>query len=123
MPINVNFVKLCLGYILAIFPIFLLIGPLVSELSLLILIIFSIYFILKEKKLNFLFNRFFVFFVLFYISTLFSTLINFYNLDYSKSAIFYIRLPLFAIGIWYILENFDIFNKKITLHILLFFQY
>ena len=108
------------GYGIAIFPFLLLIGPLISELFLISLIFFSFFIIIKEKKVFYL-NRFLVFFGIFYLSTLFSTLINFYNFDYAIGGILYFRIPLFAISIWFILDNFKFSDKKIVLFYGIFF--
>lgn len=108
-------------YGLICFPLLLLIGPLISELFLISVIIFSLFRIIKEKKVIFFKNRFLVFFILFYLSTVFSTLVNFYNFDSAIGGIFYLRIPLFAISIWFILDNFNIFNKKTIVFYNLFF--
>tara|TARA_B100000963_G_scaffold325922_1_gene312533 strand:- start:5465 stop:5689 length:225 start_codon:yes stop_codon:yes gene_type:complete len=70
MNLKINLSKILFGYGLAIFPLFLLIGPLISELFLISVIFFSIFFIIKEKKYNFYFNRF-AFFFYFFIYQLF----------------------------------------------------
>ncbi len=90
----------------------LLVGPLFSELFLISVIVFFLLSIVKEKKEIFYRNKFFIFFLIFYISTIYSTLINYYNLDLSISGIFYFRILLFSFSIWFVLENFDVFNKK-----------
>ncbi len=121
MILNKETIKLFFGYGVGIFPLFLLIGPLVSELLLILIIIFATIVIFKDKQFIYL-NRYLVFFALFYISTVFSTLINFYNFDYTKGALFYFRIPLFAFSIWFVLNNSNIFNKKIVLFYTLFFS-
>ena len=104
------------------FPLLLLVGPLVSELFLISIIIFFLFQIIKEKNFIFYKNNFLIFFLLFYISTFYSTLLNFYHLNNTIGAIFYFRIPLFAFSIWFILEKFDLFNKKIiTLYIIFFY--
>ena len=110
------------GYGLVFFPLLLLIGPLISELFLISIVVFSIFYIIKKKKKKFYQNRFLFFFILFYISTIYSTLLNYYNLDSSISGIFYFRILFFPISIWFILENFDFFNKKSILFYNLFFM-
>mgnify|MGYP001157296761 FL=1 len=121
MILNKNNIKLLFSYGVGIFPLFLLIGPLVSELFLILIIIFATIAIFKDKQFVY-FNRYLVFFGLFYISTVFSTLINFYNFDYTKGALFYFRIPLFAFSIWFVLSNSNIFNKRIVLFYTLFFS-
>lgn len=112
MILKINPLFFFFGYGLVFFPLLLLIGPLFSELFLILLIIFSLIFIIKGKKEIFYKNKFFIFFLLFYISTIYSTLLNYYNFDYSISGISYFRILLFPFSIWLILKNFDIFNKK-----------
>tara|TARA_Y100000590_G_scaffold357403_1_gene412196 strand:+ start:4954 stop:6279 length:1326 start_codon:yes stop_codon:yes gene_type:complete len=116
-----NISKFFFGYGIAIFPLLLLIGPLISELFLISIIIFSTFYVLREKKVIYFKNRFFIFFLLFYLSTVYSTLLNFYNLDNSLAGLFYFRIPLFAFSVWYILNNFNIFNKKTIIFYNLFF--
>ena len=85
-----------LKYGLVIFPLLLLLGPLVSELFLISIVIFFVFQIIKEKNIIFYKNKFLIFFTLFYLSTIYSTLSNFYNLESTIGAIFYFRIPLFA---------------------------
>ena len=121
MILKNQFEKYFFGYGLAIFPFLLMIGPLISEVFLVLSIIFASYSIYKEKNYKYIKNKFFIFFLLLYFIILISTLLNFYSFDYSKSGIFYFRIPLFAISAWYILDKFQIFNKKILgLYIIIF---
>ena len=121
MNLKINFPLFFFGYGLVFFPLLLLTGPLFSELFLISVIIFSLFFIIKEKKEIFYKNRFFIFFLVFYISTLYSTLLNYHNLDLSISGIFYFRILLFSFSIWFVLENFNVFNKKAIFFYNLFF--
>lgn len=116
-----QFFKYFFGYGVAIFPFLLLIGPLISEIFLILSVIFATYSIVVEKNYKYFNNKFFKFFSIFYLVVLFSTLLNYHGFDNSKSAIFYFRIPLFAISIWYILDKFEIFNKKILIFYSLFF--
>ena len=116
-----NISKTIFGYGIAIFPLFLLIGPLFSEIFLISIIFYSIFLIIKENKYNFFLNKFVLVFLLFYLSTLFSTIYNFYNFNYAKGGIFFFRIPLFAISIWFILERYEFFNKKMVVFFLLLF--
>ncbi len=114
MNLETKLSKYFFGYGLAFFPLFLFIGPLVAEIFLTISIIFFLFFAIKEKISLFYKNRFLIFFSLFYLSTLYSTLSNFYNFDTIENGIFYFRIPLFAFSVWFILERFNFFNKKIV---------
>mgnify|MGYP006879511123 FL=1 len=110
------------GYGLCVFPLFLLIGPLISEIFLISIIFFSFYFIFKLNKSYFYSNRYTIFFIIFYLSVLISTLLNFYNFDYAISGIMYFRLPLFALASWFVFENYKLFSKKIVIFYIFFFS-
>ena len=120
MNISPSIFKYFFGYGVLIFPLFLLLGPLISEVYLILLILFALYYIHKENKFHFYKNKFVIFFFIFYISTLISTIINFYNYDYAKSGILYFRIPLFSIAIWYALTKYDLFSKKIITFYIIF---
>ena len=120
MNIIPSIFKYFFGYGVLIFPLFLLLGPLISEVYLFLLVLFALYYIHKENKFHFYKNKFVIFFFIFYISTLISTIINFYNYDYAKSGILYFRIPLFSIAIWYALTKYDLFSKKIISFYIIF---
>ena len=120
MSISPSIFKYFFGYGVLIFPLFLLLGPLISEVYLILLVSFAFYYIHKENKFHFYKNKFVIFFFIFYLSTLTSTLINFYNYDYAKSGILYFRIPLFSIAIWYALTKYDLFSKKILIFYIIF---
>ena len=115
MNLKINLSKLFWSYSLCLFPLFILVGPLIAEFYIFAIIIFTHIHIINERKIYFLNNKYVIFFILFYISTIFSTLLNFYNFDYSKSAIFFFRFPIFSIAIWYFLKTYNgtLFNYKI----------
>ena len=121
MNSELNISKTIFGYGIVVFPLFLLVGPLFSEIFLISIIFYSIFLIIKENKYNFFLNKFVLVFLLFYLSTLFSTIYNFYNFNYAKGGIFFFRIPLFAISIWFILERYEFFNKKMVTFLLLLF--
>ena len=110
---RLEFEKYFFGYGLAIFPVLLLIGPLISEIFLILVIFYAFYCFTIDNEWKYVKNNYLLFFLIFYLIILLSTLLNFYNLDLSKSAIFYLRIPLFAISVWFILEKFKIFDKKV----------
>ena len=118
-----NIPKYLFGYGLCIFPLFLLIGPLISEIFLISIIFFSFYYIFKLNKSYFYLNRYTFFFIIFYLSVLISTLLNFYNFDYAISGIMYFRLPLFALASWFVFENYKLFSKKIVIFYIFFFSF
>ena len=115
--------KYFFSYGLAIFPILLIIGPLVAEIFLLCCIIFAVYSVIKEKNYKYFNNKFLLFFLLFYLLILLSTFVNFRDFDNSKSSIFYFRIPLFAFSAWYLLDRYKLFNNKILFFYISFFLF
>ncbi len=113
--------KYFFGYGLAVFPILLIIGPMIAEIFLLSCIIFAVISMIKEKNYKYFNNKFLIFFILFYLAILLSTFVNFRDFDNSKSSIFYFRIPLFAFSAWYILDRFKLFNNKILIFYITFF--
>ena len=61
MNSETNLPKFFFIYGIAIFPLLLLIGPLISELFLISVIFYSAFFILKENQFQFYQNRYFLF--------------------------------------------------------------
>ena len=96
------------NYGIAIFPFLLLVGPLVSELFVILSIIYFLFFIFKENQFKFLLNKYLIFFGTFYLSVLFSTIFNFYHFNNTIGGLLYFRIPL-CFSIWFILKisNFD----------------
>ena len=113
MNSEINLSKLFFIYGIATFPLLLLIGPLISEIFLISVIFYSVFFVLKEDQFKFYKNRYFVFFGIFYLSILFSTILNYYHFNNTIAGIFYFRIPLFAFSIWFILDKFFTFDKRV----------
>ncbi len=120
MVLNNKFLEFYLVYGIAAFPVMLLIGPGISEVFLISLILITFLKTYINKEMNFYLNKFSLFFLLFYLSILISTLFNFQNFYSSKAGFFYFRIPLFALSIWFILDRFDFFNKRILTILTLF---
>lgn len=113
MNSKTNLSKLFFGYGIAIFPLLLIIGPLIAEIFLISIIFYSFFLIVKEKKSKFYRNKYFIFFGIFYLSVLFSTILNFYNFNTTIGGVLYFRILLFAFSIWFILDKFFTFDKRV----------
>ena len=122
MNIKILDLKLIFGFLVLLFPIALLIGPVFAELFLFAIIIYALSITIKKKDYSYFKNNYFIFFFIFSVSTLFSTLYNYYNLDYSLSGIFFFRIPLFAISIWIILDKINLNTSKIPTIYFIFFS-
>ena len=82
---NLNSINLnnFFNYGIIIFPLLLLIGPLISEIFLIIIVFYVGFFLYKNESKLYL-NKFTIFLGIFYFSTLISTLLN---VIFSKGAI------------------------------------
>ena len=65
MNFSTNIFKFLFGYGIFVFPLLLLVGPLISEVYLILLIIFSSYYIYKDNKFDFYLNKFVIFYYFF----------------------------------------------------------
>lgn len=94
-----NYKGLFLSSFLIIFlPIFLITGPFIPDLSLVIIVLIFLFNIIKENKIEILNNKFFKFFLLFYLIILLSSLLSEYVFYSIKPSITYLRFGLFAIA-------------------------
>tara|TARA_Y100000389_G_scaffold205079_1_gene262788 strand:- start:110 stop:1369 length:1260 start_codon:yes stop_codon:yes gene_type:complete len=92
-------------------PLLLITGPFLSDLSIsLICILFLIY---CFRKKNFLYfnNKFFYFFLIFWIYLIINSLINNFNFDSFKISFFYFRYGVFVIAIITLMQTNDKFIK------------
>jgi|TARA_Y100000294_G_scaffold177976_1_gene206057 O-antigen ligase len=108
--------------LLLLIPIFLITGPFLPDLSLVIIGIIFLYNLITLKKINLFNNNFFKFFIFFYIFILISLFFSEYFLYSLKPSISYIRFGLFAMAtsILFSLRNENIvYLVKIFLGILL----
>lgn len=95
----------------SLIPFFLITGPLLSDLAVsLIAILFAIYCI-KEKNFSYFRNKYFYFFLIFWLYLLINSLFNNFNFDSIKISFFYIRYGVFVIAIATLLEFDNRFIK------------
>ena len=101
-----------LSFSLILIPPFLISGPLISELLMLISISIFLYLVIKNKNFIYFKNKYTYFFILFFI------FINLRSLFVSdlilsmKSTFFYFRFYLLSLSIWYVLDTNYKFGKK-----------
>ena len=107
-----------LSYLIILLPILLITGPFLTDLSVSILAITSM-FIIKDKKyfFNFYFLCFMFFYFLIIISSIFSD--NIY-LSF-ESSLFYFRFGLFSIIFWYLINADSEILKKLYIILLICF--
>ena len=102
-----NFILNVSKYLLISFPILLISGPFLTDFSGSLIGILIIFYIVKNKKYEYLNNKFFYFFVIlfFYIN-----LTSFFSEDpitSFKSSVTYVRLIFFIFGIAFLINYYD----------------
>ena len=108
-----------LNIIIFFFPLTLIAGPAISEIFLLISIIYFFF----NKKINILSNRvknLIIIFLIFYLYILIITSINYNNFRFFKSALFYFRFILFSVSICFIISNINLNSNKFYYYFLFF---
>ncbi len=96
---NISFV------LLSLIPLSFVIGPLVTEIIINILIILFLYNSVKQKKINFLNNYFFLYFFVFYLFLIFTHLNSEFFFQNSLNIFSYLRFIILPFAICFILEK------------------
>ncbi len=92
-------------YLICLIPPALVAGPFIADGFVVIINFLFFYTIFKSKKFEYFKNNFFIFFLIFYIILIFSSL-NSENVFYSlKSSVPYFRHGIFALAIIYIIDH------------------
>ena len=95
----------------SLLPFFLITGPFLSDLSVSLISLLFLIYCLKKKNFSFFKNKYFYFFLIFWIYLIFNSLINNFNLDSLKISFFYFRYGVFVIAIASLLKTNDKFVK------------
>jgi len=98
-------------FLFSFLPIFLVTGPFLSDLSISLISIIFLFYCIKKKNFSFFKNKYFYFFLLFYLYLLFNSLINNFNLNSLKISFFFFRYGVFVTAIVYLLEYNNKFIK------------
>ena len=92
----------------SLLPLFLITGPLLSDLSISIISIIFLIYCFREKNFTFFQNKYFYFFLIFWLYLIINSLFNNFNLNSLKISIFFFRYGVFVIAIVTLLQ----FNNK-----------
>ena len=98
----------------SLLPLFLIIGPAISDSSIVLISTIFIYISFKDGKLFYYNNRYFKFFL---ICCLFLILLSLNSEDIKlslESSLFYFRFGFLVMGIIYVLDHDNSFIKKFT---------
>ena len=93
------------SYLIALLPLFLISGPFLSDLSILLIGIFFLINIVLNKEYQFLKNKFILIFVIFSLYLFINSLINYFDIHSLRSSLGYLRFGLFSLGVFYFLEK------------------
>lgn len=91
--------------LIALLPLTLISGPFLSDLSVVLIGIFFLINVFKNKDYEFFNNIFFKIFFVFFIYLLINSVIKFYDIHNIRSSVTYIRFGLFFMGVYYFLEK------------------
>lgn len=102
-------------------PLALLTGPFLPDLFICLIGILITISIIKEKKYTYLNNNYFIFFLFFCFYLIARSLFAESIMLSLESSLFYFRFGLFAIGVWYLIENNNKFIKIFSIFFLFTF--
>ena len=91
--------------LICLIPLFLITGPFLSDLSVVLVCIFFLINIFINKDYSFFNNKFFLFFFVFFIYLAINSLVKFYDYNNIRSSIGYLRFGIFSLGVIYFLEK------------------
>ena len=95
----------------SLIPIFLITGPFFTDLSVSLISVLFIIYCFKVKNFSYFKNKYFYFFLIFWIYLILNSIINNFNLDSLKISFFYFRYGIFVIAVTAFLETDDKFIK------------
>jgi O-antigen ligase len=109
--------------LISLMPIFLVTGPFLADLSVVILNIFFFYIIFKEKKFQYIKNKYFIIFIIF---SAYLILRSFFTISFEvslKSVLFYSRFIVFSLMVFLTIQNYPNFIKNFSIIFLLIFNF
>ncbi len=91
--------------LIVIIPFFLITGPFLSDLSVVLVIVFFLINIIIHKEYYLFNNKFFFIFFIFFLYLVFNSIIKFYDINNLRSSLGYIRFGIFALAVCYFIEK------------------
>ncbi len=95
----------------SLIPFFLITGPFLSDLSVSLIAVLFLVYCFKRKNFSYFKNKYFYFFIIFWVYLVLNTLLNNFNLVSLKISFFYFRYGVFVIAIVTLLIEDDTFIK------------
>ena len=97
--------------IFCLIPVFLITGPFLSDFAISLISLLFIVYCFNKKKFSYFKNKYFYFFLFFWIYLIINNFINNFNLDSLKISFFYFRYGIFVVAIVTFLSFDDKFIK------------
>ena len=91
--------------LISLIPLFLITGPFLSDLSVVLVCIFFLINIFLNKDYTFFNNKFFLFFFIFFIYLFVNSLLKYYDINNLRSSLGYLRFGIFSLGVIYFIEK------------------
>ena len=93
------------AFLISIIPLFLITGPFLSDLCVVLVCLFFLVNVVLNKDYTFFKNKFFFIFFIFFIFLLINSLIKFYDFHNLRSSLGYLRFGIFSLGVIYFIEK------------------
>ena len=93
------------SFLIVLLPAFLISGPFLSDLSVVLIGLFFLINVILKKEYYFLKNKFIIIFVIFSLYLFINSLINYYDFHSIRSSLGYLRFGIFSLGVFYFLEK------------------
>ena len=104
-----NFLINLPSVLISLIPLFLITGPFLSDLSVVIVCIFFLINLFRDKDFSRFDNRFFKFFLFFFIYLVLNSFIKFFDINSFRVSFSYIRFGLYVLAVIYFLDK----NKRL----------
>ena len=100
-----NFLIIVPCLLISFMPLFLITGPFLSDLSVVLVGIFFLINIILKKDYDFIKSKFSIIFVIFCLYLLINSIVNYYDYHTLRISLGYLRFGLFSLGVFYFLEK------------------
>ena len=107
--------------LISLIPFFLITGPFLTDLSVVLICILFLINIYLNKEFYYFNNKFFIIFLIFFLYLTINSLIKFYD-DNNFKSFAYLRFGLFSLAIFYFIEKKEIILKWVFISFLLCFS-
>lgn len=93
------------GALISLMPLFLITGPFLPDLSLVLVCIFFLVNVYLNKDFSVFKSKYFIIFVIFFLYLLFNSIIKFYDYNNVRSSLGYLRFGIFTLEVIYFIER------------------